>query len=79
MGSTSVSRGGRSRSGGGEALSWRDRLTREGEGKTKGKKHTHTHAQAIKAQITHKHTHRGMGGKKRGKIKDKRMIQNEAH
>lgn len=55
MGSTSVSRGGRSRGGGREALSWRDGLTREGEGQTKGRKHAHT--QAIKAQITHAYTH----------------------
>lgn len=66
-----VSRGGRSRSGGGVALSWRDRLTRGGEGHTdRGYGHA--------PKSTHTSTQRGMGGRK-GKIKDKRMIQNEAH
>lgn len=62
VGSSSVSRGGGSRSGGGPALSWRDRTTREGEGQT-GREETHR-------TRDHKHTHttRGMGGKK-GKIK----------
>lgn len=80
MGSASVSRGGRSGSGGRAALSWRDRLTKEGEGQTRGEETHRRNTHKIKGQITHTHAHahKGMGGIK-GKIKDKRMIQNEVH
>ena len=66
LGSASVSRGGRSRSGGGAALSWRDRLTREGEGQTRGEEthrpahthtHTHTHKQGPNHIRAHTHAH----------------------
>lgn len=70
MDSASVSRGGRSRSGGVAALSWRGRSTERAKDRPEGK-HTHTQYPGSR---THTHAHRD-GKVKREKIKDKRMIQ----